>query len=81
MSTTTGEHPGWTPDMTKGPDPKDWTWTWVGDSPWHIAPTDPGSTAGLTEWMRAMEAWGGLMAIKCRDLEARVHYLETHTAS
>lgn len=67
---------GWTPDKSKGPLPKDWTWSFTGPDPWGVPETKQGDPAGLTAWMQAMAAWGQLVSIKCRDLEERVRYLE-----
>jgi len=35
-----------------------------------------GDIEALTEWIKAMSAWGETVATKCRDLEARVSELE-----
>lgn len=52
----------------------EWGYTSTG---WHMtAPPGTPPDPALLEWMRDMHEWGGLVAIKCKDLEARVSELE-----
>ena len=77
MAQASEQGSGWTADKSKGPLPKDWTWTFKGGDPWGIKRTIRGDEESLMQWMAAMQAWGSQVATKCRDLEERVRYLES----
>jgi hypothetical protein len=69
------EDTNWQVEKHGSPHPRDWSWDWQGGVAWPLtfgARPDP----ALDSWARAMHEWGNLVAVKCRDLEARVSFLE-----
>lgn len=66
----------WKADTTKGPRARDWTWTYDAPLPWNIGRVKAGDDPRLMQWIKDMEAWGLMVATKCKDLEARVSELE-----
>jgi hypothetical protein len=66
----------WVPKKLGGEHPKDWLWEYQGPLPWSNQRGPRGDPTALTAWILEMHAWGQLVATKCRDLEARVKYLE-----
>jgi hypothetical protein len=70
--------PGWQAVNSDWQPPNKWEWRFHGATPWvsESGRTAPGDFASLKQWMEDMNEWGTLVATKCKDLEARVSFLE-----